>query len=512
MGVKNLTTYINKNIKLERQKWRVNKSYYYSLKRLNSSKINRFYQTNKGKKDDDEPGNINIIVDSRSFCYFLGRQMNWFIYDNIRFLKFLRKYVLLLLSIENLNKIIFIFDGVVEIRKRIKRKSRQEERIKNIKKFYNKIQTKNYKNGALLRPEVNLCASQLLLNTFIQYLLNIEKLFPNKIEIVSSVSKESDIYIAELANNINGYVISNDSDFYVYNIPGFIHLDSLKFPNFVNKNIYIEYELYTSDLLIDHLCISKEILPIFATLCSNDYLIVNNFQKFLDQVNHYHVTQESTFHIKNEYFKKLVNFILDICDDLKIKFNNENTDEFRQHQQMLIIEEIIKRKDKEINDDVEEEFKDNLIFSVNEFNLLNIKEYNIDPNLVSSEIVESYYSNNITTKLLKVIIDKRFRCNIYLENIDKVCCWNVTDDIRKQLYKLLISRNNLGLVHDSRLKESDIEIPQKYTITELIRDNTRFVERKVNILINNQFPETPEEQFTRYLEIFYRMINTIKNL
>ncbi|ORX45955.1 hypothetical protein BCR36DRAFT_372444 [Piromyces finnis] len=69
-----------------------------------------------------------------------------------------------------------------------------------------------------------------------------------------------------------------------------------------------------------------------------------------------------------------------------------------------------------------------------------------------------------------------------------------------------------GLVHDSRLKESDIEIPQKYTITELIRDNTRFVERKVNILINNQFPETPEEQFTRYLEIFYSNISSIRKL
>jgi len=192
------------------------------------------------------------------------------------------------------------------------------------------------------------------------------------------------------------YVISNDSDFFIYDIPGYIQLHYLKFPNiYDDDDPHITYRLYTRGLLMNHFCMNKETFPIFATLCSNDYLIIENFPKFLNQINHYPVSRDSTSHIQNEYFKRIANFILDICNDLNINNINESL----QVKQSLIIEEIIKRKEmEEEGNKIDQKFKNNLINSVNEYNL--IREDN-EYNLVSDDIIESYYSGNLINKLLE---------------------------------------------------------------------------------------------------------------
>ncbi|OUM58023.1 hypothetical protein PIROE2DRAFT_16818 [Piromyces sp. E2] len=367
--------------------------------------------------------------------------------------------------------------------------SRETERVKVLHKFFYTLQTKSCSNDTKLRPKGKLCPTPLVMLTYLQYLLDIQKIFPNKFEVRTS-PKEADSYITNLANEING----NDSDFYIYDIPGFIHLDSLKFPDMNNTDFVIKFKLFTQDLLLNHFSLTPEILPIFASLCSNDYLIIENFPCFSNQIKSYSGEREKTTSIKDKYFQKLTNFILDIYDDIKISDFTENEKESRKQQQKIIIDEILKRKNKEKEEELEQKFKNNLIDSVHEYNLEKVKEYHYNSTIICNDILEGYYSLNAMIKLLKE--SKKFRCNAYFENMNRKYCWNVTDDLRKQLYEIVLSRNNIGLINDSHLNENHIRGPQKFTITELYRKNSDFSQREVDI----------------WIDVFHSDIPVIKNL
>lgn len=87
MGVQNLISYIRNNIQLIPQQWEINNKTYYSLSQLQNNKDkNIVFSYNKTKK-----GDINIIIDAKSYFHFLDSKVNWFVYDNLSLLKLLRK-------------------------------------------------------------------------------------------------------------------------------------------------------------------------------------------------------------------------------------------------------------------------------------------------------------------------------------------------------------------------------------------------------------------------------------
>ncbi|OUM66216.1 hypothetical protein PIROE2DRAFT_6658 [Piromyces sp. E2] len=350
------------------------------------------------------------------------------------------------------------------------------------------LQTEAFSNDIKLKPSVKFCPSPWIFLSYFQYLLDIQKLFPETLE-VRIAPYEHDGYIAKLSNEIKGYVISDDSDFFIYDIPGYVQLHYFTYPDIYSDDPHITFKLYSRDILMKHFCMTKETFPIFATLCSNDYLIIEKFPKFLNQINNYPVERDITTHIQNEYFKKVANFILDIYDDLKINKNLNDNEESIQLKQSLIIEEIMKRKEKEDEGgENDQKFKNNLIDSVHEYNLIRkANKYNFDPNLVCRDIIESYHSGNLIDNL-------------------------VEDNLRKQLYELLISRNNIGMIKDSHLDRNIIDTPKKYVITELYRKNFDFNQRDITVWVNNQFPNTRDEQFSKYLKVFRSNIPIIKKL
>jgi len=105
MGIKNLTSYSNNNIELTTYQWRVNKSLYHELRKLNSSNIKNFNQ--RQKKENNNIGNINLIVDAKTFFYNLGGRINWFVFDSLSLLKLLRKVNIIIIFRKT--NIIFIF-------------------------------------------------------------------------------------------------------------------------------------------------------------------------------------------------------------------------------------------------------------------------------------------------------------------------------------------------------------------------------------------------------------------
>lgn len=140
-------------------------------------------------------------------------------------------------------------------------------------------------------------------------------------------------------------------------------------------------------------------MPIYATLCSNDYLIIDNFVNFFNQIMKYSNIRKNTSHIKNSFYRNLINFILDIVDDLNINDRKEITKEEKQN---LIIDEILKRKEKETDEKEETIFKNNLINSVKEYNLTNLNNNN-NPfdSVVCKEIIKKYNSGSLNDKLIK---------------------------------------------------------------------------------------------------------------
>jgi len=80
-------------------------------------------------------------------------------------------------------------------------------------------------------------------------------------------------------------------------------------------------------------------LPIFATLCGNDYFNVEKFPEFRYQIKKYSgnlnrttttTTTTTTTSMKYQYFQKIINFILDCCETLKIDISNENSNSHRK--------------------------------------------------------------------------------------------------------------------------------------------------------------------------------------
>ena len=79
---------------------------------------------------------------------------------------------------------------------------------------------------------------------------------------------EADAEVASLANAWNCPVLSNDSDFFIFDIKaGYIPLSSLDW-----KSSRLSAKIFHRRNLASHLRIHPELLPLFASLVGNDYV------------------------------------------------------------------------------------------------------------------------------------------------------------------------------------------------------------------------------------------------
>lgn len=86
--------------------------------------------------------------------------------------------------------------------------------------------------------------------------------------VIYITHREADRDIALLADGLGAYVLSNDSDFCIYNTNyGFINLSSI---NKTGKNPYTG-RVVTYKNLATYLCLDHKKLPLLSLLCGNDY-------------------------------------------------------------------------------------------------------------------------------------------------------------------------------------------------------------------------------------------------
>ncbi|KAG8194115.1 hypothetical protein JTE90_003054 [Oedothorax gibbosus] len=103
---------------------------------------------------------------------------------------------------------------------------------------------------------------------------------------------EADDQVTSLANHYNCPVLSNDSDFYIFNIlNGFIRLSSVDTTVSETTNNegdsfkYLKCSIYYVDKFLSHFPgIDRNILPLFGTLVGNDFVDSKDFSKFFNSV------------------------------------------------------------------------------------------------------------------------------------------------------------------------------------------------------------------------------------
>ncbi|BFZ19710.1 hypothetical protein BsWGS_22749 [Bradybaena similaris] len=103
---------------------------------------------------------------------------------------------------------------------------------------------------------------------------------------------EADNEIAVLANKLNCSVISNDSDFYIFDLNnGFLPLDYLDFRSLERVNSdgsklhYLHCHKYHVDDFINSFDgLNRSVLPVFASLLGNDFINASAFSTFYSRV------------------------------------------------------------------------------------------------------------------------------------------------------------------------------------------------------------------------------------
>uniref|UniRef100_A0AAZ3SF42 XPG N-terminal domain-containing protein n=1 Tax=Oncorhynchus tshawytscha TaxID=74940 RepID=A0AAZ3SF42_ONCTS len=109
---------------------------------------------------------------------------------------------------------------------------------------------------------------------------------------------EADQEIASLAQKWNCPVLSNDNDFYIFDIQaGFLPLSHFQWQNPSVQN-YIPCKLYTTTSFCSQVNINRQLLPVFAAIAGNDYVNLNDmgvvfFNKLLKWLASFQEKQEA---------------------------------------------------------------------------------------------------------------------------------------------------------------------------------------------------------------------------
>lgn len=140
---------------------------------------------------------------------------------------------------------------------------------------------------------------------------------------------EADDQIAALANHYKCPVISEDSDFFIFNVHnGFIPRDSIELDVILDTDSngqeykYLNCYFYTVDAFVSYFSgIEKTVLPLFATLMGNDYIERSEFDNFFAHIQLQ--TEETTISL----LKWLRGKSLDVATSQVLEyFDKENQD------------------------------------------------------------------------------------------------------------------------------------------------------------------------------------------
>ncbi|KAI8896559.1 PIN domain-like protein [Globomyces pollinis-pini] len=158
-----------------------------------------------------------IVVDGNSFCFYIAKKINWLKGSQYHeFITLIKRHLEVFTNSQT--ELIFVFDGPLPDYKIEERHSRNQDKIeKLVLVIADAISNRN--------PDYHVqnLATSLLPPFAIPIAIHTMKELNFKCIVAE---EEADLFIARLANSLNASVLSQDSDFFMFNIPSFILLDT----------------------------------------------------------------------------------------------------------------------------------------------------------------------------------------------------------------------------------------------------------------------------------------------
>ncbi|ORX48430.1 hypothetical protein BCR36DRAFT_371281 [Piromyces finnis] len=361
---------------------------------------------------------------------------------------------------------------------------------------------------------------------------------------------EADPSIFKIANNLKKenpnnkiFVLSNDSDFLIYDVPNYVNFSDLKFPNNTkNDDLKIEYKSNNSEIISKSLDMDKEIMPICGTLCGNDSIIIyNNIKKHIKEFKTTEKFEKLEFisveyeEGKKDYVRKIIIFVL--CMIKQAKSNNISNPKYSRVGECKDLTELQKEVIKQLFEEIKKwfnnkkqwnKFQIEFVNSVREYiKTSNIEDCDIKKNkaiikkykgnsfycdnkniinkisFLDEQILDNYYSGNINNKILNILINNYYLCVQYFENLEKENCWNITYKLRKEICKIMLNLDTTGNYdQDVSIKElrrkgfSSTEIRLTDELIPIKREEIKF--------------NSVDERFKKYINLFHLDINDIK--
>ncbi|ORX75078.1 hypothetical protein BCR32DRAFT_272146 [Anaeromyces robustus] len=586
---------------------------------------------------------ISLVIDANSFYFYFASKINWLSCDYSNFIEYLKFYVRIFLSIKNIKNIFFILDGIEPYKKINSGTSLKRAKSKD-KRIFNKIRHNLINNN--IRD--NSCNRIIAHSPFyppplciLVYMIELRKIsknlkdysFPINFKIVQA-EYEADVIVAKYARKYDGFILGNDSDYLIYESPGYIPLDNITLPD-IKKVTYpcvekwkINTSLWNNKSLCHILGFPALYMPIFATLCGNDYIdsfkIPQDFLKeYTRRVINFYIVDKiekekynakailrninkevNIFNDKNSLeealeefpiIKKKINEIISINDD-KVKVSKINVTYLKEDElynignllykknYLKILIEYLKKKISQAEKKIiknygnifqeREKNKEALIQSVllqisndkNEtkkfyqklFDLVKVylsKDKYIEKQNYSdyinkqnvNKIIDYFLKGMFFGKSLKVLKYKSFYCTPYLDNVFSDSCWEITNDLRKKYYSILLSlygniknidksimieeykRKKIELQENEMLEieEDDEEdrVNNIYIVIEPENENINSIPKKkvIKYYINKYVKDdivihlqnisnSEKEKFNLYKKIFYSDNNKMNNI
>lgn len=329
---------------------------------------------------------------------------------------------------------------------------------------------------------------------------------------------EADYDLACLANELKCPLVSCDSDFYVYDLAyGYIPFDYFYFSsvatNQTTNDSYIPAYIFKIDKFVQHInknliekkCFfKKEMLPIFAVICGNDYVdksvfnsLINSFDSSNNNLTNKRIgkTPKSYIKNKNNFYLKIIRWLSHFespteCVNVLLGFIKSNNHELVKNVIEDSIKEYLCKKPSlvkyfrsQICQDLESKL-DNL-----DLNELAMEITSFNGSLVNDLFIKKFIHFQTTRLCLEVLIHRRTMFNCQIEISEWPSCYISSTFIRKFYYTMLFKIYE----HKSLTQEAVI-------ITEYIRYKNLLSTFVVNLSEDNEIflsadPVTVDNKF-----------------
>eukprot|EP00092_Neocalanus_flemingeri_P002070 GFUD01002209.1.p1 GENE.GFUD01002209.1~~GFUD01002209.1.p1 ORF type:complete len:659 (-),score=134.82 GFUD01002209.1:7-1983(-) len=307
---------------------------------------------------------------------------------------------------------------------------------------------------------------------------------------VRQCSYEADEVIAQLAMKEKCPVISNDSDFYIFNVQ-FISLDSLELDR-LDQEKSISCKIFNREKMLSYYGLySQDLLHLFASLMGNDYIPPQVFEKIFMNIKLPKKTKDAS-----ERHRKIKGLLLYLSKEKCAKQALSKLLGYFQENERL-------------------KLKEKVLHSVNIYNgtiecdIVSPEFSSHEDNSLPPWFVSEYHSANLPNWLLAVVANRKYFLPTQVEQKDKTSVHLDCIEIHQVLVNILTSvdTNCDSVKIYARVKSSvslfeSLESSNSMCALALNNVRTKSIEERRTILKNILAPTMSEEHLSNVPEGF----------